>query len=284
MNPNSHPNVGDTVTAGGLLADLLAVPTAARREVSAKLKKLTGKGLNFEEEMDEANRTGKLLPQKTFDESAAVDKELQEVQEELGKTGRLESALSRILDTRVSNVKARLDGTAGEGKHVGGNTPDDLKAAAADDPSALDKILNIGGDIPVVDVAATAAGTAVGTYYDVKSGEPLGSALRDEAISNTAGTVAATGTGYMVGAEWGAELGSAAGPVGIVAGAIVGYGVGDIAHNLLAENWSQDVHDHGVFHGVMDGVGHSMDQSADDTRELAVGIGHDAERIWDGLL
>jgi hypothetical protein len=33
----------------------------------------------------------------------------------------------------------------------------------------------------------------------------------------------------------------------------------------------------------MDGVGHSMDQSADDTRELAVGIGHDAERIWDGL-
>ncbi|HEV3382458.1 MAG TPA: hypothetical protein VG142_15950, partial [Trebonia sp.] len=36
MNPNSHPNVGDTVTAGGLLADLLAVPTAARREVSAK--------------------------------------------------------------------------------------------------------------------------------------------------------------------------------------------------------------------------------------------------------
>jgi phage tail tape-measure protein len=167
---------------------------------------------------------------------------------------------------------------------VAGNTPEDLQAAADDgEPGALDTIFKVGNDIPVVDVLTTLVGTGVGTYYDVKGGQPLGSALRDEAISNTAGTVAATGAGYLVGAEWGAQLGAAAGPVGLVAGAVIGYGAGDIAHNLLVENWDQDVHDHGVVHGIMDGVGHSMDASADDTRELAVGGGHEAEHLWDSV-
>jgi uncharacterized protein YukE len=283
MNPNPHPNGADATTMGGLLADLLAVPTAARREVTAKIKILTGKDLNFEEEMAEAKRTGKLLPQETFDESAKVDKELQEVQEELGKTGRTEGALSKLLDTRIRDVNARLQGTAGDGRHVPGNTPEDLQAAADHEPGALEKILNIGDDIPVVDVVTTAAGTAVGTYYDVKGGQPLGSALRDEAISNTAGTVAATGTGYMVGAEFGAELGAAAGPVGIAVGAVVGYGVGDLTHNLLVENWGQDIHNHGVLGGIWDGTGHSMDQTVDDARQLAVGTGHDIEHYWDDV-
>jgi uncharacterized protein YukE len=283
MNPNPHPNRADVTTMGELLADLVAVPTASRREAAAQIKALKGQELNFEEEIAEAKRTGELLPQKTFDESAKVVEELNEAREELGTTGRTENLLSKLLDTRVGDVTARLEGTAGEGRHVAGNTPKDLQAAADDDPSALEKLLNIGDNIPVVDVLATAAGTAVGTYYDVKGGQPLGSALRDEAISNTAGTVAATGTGYMVGVQVGAELGAAAGPVGIAVGAVVGYGVGDLTHNLLVENWGQDIHDHGVVGGVWDGVGHSFDQTGDDGRQLAVGTGHDIERLWDGM-
>lgn len=282
MNPNPHINGADANTMAGLLADLLATPTASRREVSARLKALEGKDLNLDEKIAEAERTGKSVKELTG-ESTKVETELQGVQEELAKTGKMESALSRLLDSRASNVEGYLAGQAGSGRHVAGNTPKDLQTAAADEPGALEKIFKIGSDIPVVDVATTAIGTAVGTYYAVRGGQPLGTALRDEAISNTAGTVAATGTGYLVGAEWGAQLGSAAGPVGIVAGAAIGYGVGDISYNLLTENWGQDVHDHGVLHGVMDGIGHSMNESADDTRELAVGVGHEAEHLWDGV-
>jgi uncharacterized protein YukE len=282
INPNPHPNGADIATMSGLLADLLAAPTAARREVGVKLKGLKGKEFKFKEEITEAERTGQSV-QKLQDESIKARTELQEVQEELSKTGRAESALSKLLDTRVGDVRARLEGTAGEGRHVAGNTPEDLQAAADHEPSALEKILNIGDDIPVVDIVTTAAGTAVGTYYDVKGGQPLGSALRDEAISNTAGTVAATGAGYMVGVQFGAQLGAAAGPVGIAVGAVVGYGVGDLTHNLLAENWGQDIHDHGVIGGVWDGAGHSMDETADNTRELGVGIGHTAEHYWDDV-
>jgi uncharacterized protein YukE len=283
MNTNPHPNGADTATMSGLLADLLAAPTAARREVSVKLKTLTGKDLNFKEEIAEANHTGELLPQKTFDESAKVVKELEEVKEELSSTGRTESALSKLLDTRVSDVSARLQGAAGEGRHVSGNTPEDLQAVADHEPGALEKILNIGDDIPVVDVVTTAAGTAVGTYYDVKGGQSLGSALTDEAISNTAGTVAANVAGGMVGAEFGAELGSAAGPVGIAVGAIVGYGVGDLTHNLLVEPWGQDMHKYGAVLGTLYGIGHSEAATVDNARELAVGTGHDIEHYWDDI-
>jgi uncharacterized protein YukE len=101
MNPNPHPNGADVTTMSGLLADLLAAPTAGRREVTAKLKILKGKDLNFEEEMAEADRAGKPVPQETFDESAATKAELREVQEELSRAGRTESLLSKLLDTRI---------------------------------------------------------------------------------------------------------------------------------------------------------------------------------------
>jgi uncharacterized protein YukE len=282
MNPNPHPNGADVTTMSGLLADLLAVPTAARREVTAKLRGLKGKDLNLREEIAENRAAGKPIPQKMQDESSKVDKELEEVEDELKNTGKTEGALSKLLDTRIRDVNARLQGTAGDGRHVPGNTPEDLQAAADHEPGALE-ILNIGDDIPVVDVVTTAAGTAVGTYYDVKGGQPLGSALRDEAISNTAGTVAATGAGYMVGAEFGAELGAAAGPVGIAVGAVVGYGVGDLTHNLLVEPWGQDMHKYGAVMGTLYGIGHSEAATVDNARQLAVGTGHDIEHYWDDV-
>lgn len=282
-NANPHPNVGDGVTMGGLLADLLAAPTAARREVNTKLKDLKGKNLNLQEEIADANRTGQLVPQKTADESAKVRKELQEVQEELGKTGKIESSLSKLLDTRVGDVRNYLAGEAGQGKHAGGNTPKDLQAATKDKPGALGKALELGSNVPVVDIAAALAGTAVGTYYDVKGGQPLGSALAEEAIANSAGTVAGNAAGAVVGTEVGARLGAFGGPVGVAVGAVVGYGVGDLTHNLLIEPWGQDRQQYGAVLGTVYGVGHSEAATVDDARELAVGAGHKVEHYWDDL-
>ena len=105
-----------------------------------------------------------------------------------------------------------------------------LRAAAGDDPSTLDKVLKAGDGIPVVEVAATLAGIAVGTYADVKGGDSVGSALAGETVSNTAGAVAATATAGAVGAEIGSELGAAGGPVGIAVGAVVALGAGAVDH------------------------------------------------------
>jgi uncharacterized protein YukE len=282
MNVNPHPNVGDAVTMGGLLADMLAAPTAARREVLARLKNLKGEDLKLDEEIADAERAGKSV-QELQGESSKVAQELDEVQEELGKSGKIENALSKLLDSRVSDVRGFLAGEAGPGKHVAGNTPEDLQAAAEDDPGALDKILKFGDDIPVVDIGTTLLGTAVGTYYDVKGGQSLGSALREEAISNTAGTVAANVAGGMVGVEIGSDLGVAGGPVGIAVGAVVGYGVGDLTHNLLVEPWGQDMHKYGAVLGTLYGIGHSEAATVDDARQLAVGAGHDVEHYWDDI-
>jgi uncharacterized protein YukE len=286
-NIDLHPNVTDLVTGIDLLGDLLAAPTAARREVTAKLKGLKGKELNLDEELADARSSGKPA-QKIVDETTKVDKELEEVQEELGKTGKAESALSKLLDTRASDIQKLLNGNAGEGKHVSGNTPDDLKAAAADgEPGELDKLLKVGGDIPVVDIGAALLGTAVGTYYDVKGGQSLGPALVEEAGANAAGTaagaVAGTATAGAVGAAVGEELGAVAGPAGIVVGAVAGYAVGDFAHNLTVEQWGQDREQYGAVLGTVVGVGHAEAATVDDARETAVGVGHDIEHVWDSL-
>jgi uncharacterized protein YukE len=278
MNTNPRPNVEDAVTIGGLLADLLAAPTAARREVIAELKNLKGKDLKLDEEIADGERAGK-PEQELQKESSKVRDELREVQEELGKTGRTESALGRLLDTRVSDVRGLLAGEAGPGRHVAGNTPEDLKAAAGDEPGALGKILEFGDDIPVIDIGTTLLGTVVGTYYDVKDGQPVGSALAGESISNTAGTVA----GSVAGAEIGSELGAAGGPVGIAVGAIIGYGVGSLTQHLLAEPWGQDTRTYGAVLGTLHGIGHSETATAEGARELAEGAGHKAEHYWDDL-
>lgn len=285
IHPGPHLNGVDANTGAGLLADLLATPTAARREVRAEVKKLQGKDLNFEEEIAEARRTGKLLPQETFDKSAKVGKALEEVKEELAQTGKTESALSRLLDTRASDAENYLQGKAGSGRHVAGNTPEDLKAAAAADegPKFLKQVLKLGNEIPLIDVGTTLVGTAVGTYYDVKGGQSLGSAVRDEALSNAAGTAAATGTAAAVGAVWGGELGAAGGPIGIGAGVVIGYGVGDATHNMLTENWGQDTHRYGEVLGRVYGVGHVEIETGKDFGKLGVGVGHEAEHLWDGV-
>jgi hypothetical protein len=147
--------------------------------------------------------------------------------------------VSRLLDTRAGDVRGFLSGQAGPGKHVGGSTESDLRAAADEEPGALGKVLDFGGDVPVVDVAATLAGIAVGTYTDVKGGQPPGPALAGETVADTAGAVTANAAAGAVGEEIGSELGAVGGPAGIAVGALVGYGVGDLTRNLLTEQWGR---------------------------------------------
>jgi hypothetical protein len=79
-NVNPHLNVGDAVTMGGLLADLLAAPTAARRGVAAKIKSRTGTDLKLRDEIADSRAAGRQAPKQVKDELFKVDKELQDAQ------------------------------------------------------------------------------------------------------------------------------------------------------------------------------------------------------------
>ena len=61
-----------------------------------------------------------------------------------------------------------------------------------------------------------------------------------------------------------------------LAGGVVAYGVGDFAHNLIDENWGEDIHKYGVVGGVFAGIGDSAVKTGDD-------IAHVGESIWHGI-
>lgn len=281
FNPNPHLNGADANTAAALLADLAATPAAHRRDITSELKKLRGRDLNLREEIAEARKAGQAISPEAAAASGEVDQELQEVERELKDSAKTENALTSLLDTRASDIEGYLAGQAGSGRHVKGNTPKDLQAAAREEePRGLQRAIEIGNDIPVVDVFSTLAGTGIGMYYDVRNGQSPVTALGDETISNVAETATGAAAGEAA-AEWGADVGMAGGPLGIVAGTVVGYGVGDFTHDVLTESWGQDIHAHGVASGILYGTGHSEFEVGDDVRELGVAGGHEVEHLWD---
>jgi hypothetical protein len=215
---------------------------------------------------------GKPVPRDLNGQLPKVEAELDQAKSDLAHTGRVENALSRLLDSRIGNVRDYLAGQAGPGEHVAGRTPEALAEAAGEDPGALAKLVDAGERIPVVDVVAGVAGTVLGAREDVKQGKPVGESVAKEAAANVVGLTA----GAMVG-------GAIGGIPGALVGSVVGYGVGDLAHNLLWEPWGQDMHSYGAVGGVLYGIGHSEFATVDDTRGFAVSAGHEAEHLWDSV-
>ncbi len=138
--------------------------------------------------------------------------------------------------------------------------------------------LKVASDIPVIDIAAAGIGTVVNAQDDMdKYGRPWYVAYPGEAVANVAaigaGTAAIAGAG-AVGAAIGAPVVGVA--VGVVVGGVVAVGVGDFGHNLIDENWSADIHQHGVAAGIADGIGDSAVKTGKD-------LGHMATSVWHGI-
>jgi hypothetical protein len=265
-------SASEDITVSELLADLWAVPTASRREVNELIERLEGRAGALERELAAERGAGRPFSAGVKDELAKTNAELDAAGQELRNAGRTENALSKLLDSRIRNVRDYLAGQAGPGEHVAGRTPEALADAADQDPGLLGQLIDAGERIPMVDVVAGAAGTALGTYTDVKAGKPLDEALPKEAAANVVGLVA------------GAVVGGAIGGIpGALVGSVVGYGVGDLTHNLLWEPWGQDMHTYGAVGGVLYGAGHSEFATVDDTRGFAVSAGHTAEHLWDSI-
>lgn len=274
------------LTVAQLVADLWAVPTAYRRDTKELIEKLEKQESTIEADIEKLKKTGALPTKAVRDELTEVTDKLEDAETSSDAAKHLETTVGKLLDARLSDVSDYLRKQAGPGAHVKGRpTAAEAADTADEDGSWLSKLLDAGEKIPVVDVAAATAATAVGTYYDVKSGQPIYTALPDEAASSTAAIAAGTAATVEVSTVVGAAVGGPVGAVvGVAVGAVVSVGVGDLTHNLLTEAWGADIHQHGVVVGIAYGIGHTEFATGNDAKAAAVGVGHTVEHIWDSIL
>jgi uncharacterized protein YukE len=214
---------GDGTTVADLLGDLLAGPSAARRENARELSEI---------EKDVADL-------KT--EGRSVDKVLSDIESSMRKLNAIdaaeieakagETALGKLADARVGDAIDRaLNALPGGGAH--GRVPDPDA-----DGGLLGSIADVGRDIPVLDVLAAGLGTVLGAYQDTHGARPqsLGVALPEEAGANFGGLAVAAAVADMAG-----------GPAGIAVGTLLP----DDIDNTLHEPWSADIHNNGWAKGL----------------------------------
>jgi hypothetical protein len=116
----------------------------------------------------------------------------------------------------------------------------------------------VGGKLPVIGLAITAAGIG----YDIHQGKPAGKAI----ISGVGGALAAAGTGAAVGTMIG-------GPVGTVVGAGAGLVVGLVAGGAL--DWGYDQLPEGTKAAIEEGFSTVGDAIGD--------AGEGAKKVWNSI-
>jgi uncharacterized protein YukE len=186
---------------------------------------------------------------------------------------------------------AGAENSEGAFSKVLGASPSDIPAvsSALEDSNGL---LKIAGDTPFVDLAAAGISTYFNAQQDIADGVPAAAAYPLEAGGSalSLGAAYAAGgaaTGLVSGAlvDGGAAaalglgatgVGVVAGGAGVLAGGVVAYGVGDFVHNMIDENWAQDIHNDGVVGGIAAGTWHSVANTGKD-------IAHVGEDIWHGI-
>lgn len=229
--------------------------------------------------------------------NSAVMKAIADNRQADGRFGKWTPEDHQNVDAADANLSAGKDQLAGA-ENAEGAFSKVLGASASDIPAVSNALrdssdlLRGAAGIPFVDLAAAGAATYFNAQDDIAEGVPAAAAYPAEA----GGSALSLGAGYVAGnavtsiaagalTDGGAlaGLGLTAGGVGVVAGAggvlaggVVAYGVGDWVHNMIDENWSQDIHNDGVVGGVAAGTWHSVENTGKD-------MAHTAESIWHGV-
>jgi hypothetical protein len=128
------------------------------------------------------------------------------------------------------------------------------------------------GLIKAVPFIGATAGGVLQVVQDRQGHESWRHSLVDGAASNLASVGAAYGTGAAGAAILGTGSVVAVGATAVAAG-VVAVGVGDLAHNVIQENWGSDWDKY----GFLDGTGHGVVDSLDKTR-------HDLAHYGDDIL
>ncbi len=264
--------VGEGNTISALLLDLVASKTAYANkvadmldEVTAKLGKAQGAWEAAQKAARQASGRFGVMPDDVKAELADVKGEVASVEKTLTNAQADENAISKLFGTR-------LDDLPGLGKVVDG-----LPAGLSDA-----KLLSKALDLPVVDVVAGGISTVLNAQQDISKGVPAWAAYPLE-TGVTVGSIAlATAAG---GAVAGLAIFAGAPVLGVAAGVaaagVVAYGVGDFAHNYIAdfgEQWKE----HGAL-GIVTDFGAAGVDTWHDTEHLASDVGSLAKSAWHGI-
>jgi uncharacterized protein YukE/ribosomal protein L18 len=138
---------------------------------------------------------------------------------------------------------------------------------------SLEKLPDFLKEVPVLDVAAAGACGLLEASDDHDKGWSWQKSVTVDGGANVAGLAA--GTAVTAGLVALAPFDVPAVVVAGVGGAVVVGATGVIDH-AFHEHWSEDIHDHGVVGGVLDGTGHVFTETGHDFKRLK-------DDVWNGI-
>jgi uncharacterized protein YukE len=221
-----------------------AAPTDTRVELEEALEKA-------------ANKQGKV--------DAAAWPELLEKHKVDGYNARLESSTINDL------AESRAAVAAAEAKAADAPPESWLTKLFAGDSEGLGVLGTAGKAIDAIPYVGATVGGVIQVVQDRENHESWRHSLVDGAVSNGAALGVGIGVAAGVAAVGGTSIAAVAG--GAILGGVAAVGVGDAVHNLIQENWGQDIDQH----GVLGGLGHGTVDSLDKTR-------HDLAHYGDDIL
>jgi hypothetical protein len=193
---------------------------------------------------------------------------------------------------KVSGYNARLEKSTLAEMAKSDAALAEAEANAADAPpeSILTKLFSgdaeglgaagvLGKAIEGVPYIGATAGAVIQVIQDREDHESWAHSLVDGVVSNAAALGAGIGVAALFTAGTAAVIGGGsfvAVGVGAAAGAVAAVGVGDAVHNLIQENWGQDIDQH----GVLGGLGHGTVDSLDKTRHDLAHYGDDIKNFF----
>ncbi|MET8983661.1 hypothetical protein ABZX85_49700 [Streptomyces sp. NPDC004539] len=130
---------------------------------------------------------------------------------------------------------------------------------------SLEKLPDFLKEVPVLDVAAAGACGILEASDDHDKGWSWQHSVAVDGGANLAGL--AVGTAVVAGVVAAAPVEIPAAAIAVGGGLVVIGTTGVIDHGLH-EHWSEDIHDHGVVGGILDGTGNVLSETGDDYTRL----------------
>jgi hypothetical protein len=239
MLPPQGLDAGTKVSILDGMRGLWAAPTTYNRELTEKLAK-------SEENLDEAQKAA----YKEWADSRTFASKLSETTEgKLAAAGKdFDTTEAKLADApNQTTLSKLLDGDA-DGLNLSGIA---------------------SGAVKGIPYAGALAGTVITTAGDRADGESWAQSISDGVTSNGSALAAGLGTAALIGSGSMVAVGA-----GVIGGGVVAVGVGDLVHEAFQENWGQDIHDHGVVDGLVDGTGHVFANTGKDLWNTGKGIVH----------
>lgn len=174
-------------------------------------------------------------------------------------------------DLVEKGASARLETAKLEGRLANAPQESKLTQLADGDADALGAVGAAGKLIKGVPYAGAGAGAVIQIVQDRENHESWTHSVADGVVSNGAGLGVGLGVAALAGTT---SVAAVAG--GAIIGGVAAVGIGDGVHNLIQENWSADIHKH----GVLDGIGHGVADSFDKTRHDMAHYGDDIIHIF----